>query len=335
LLFDQVLRRYFANAKWEVKEGQSGWNNTTRFVESESRRYVLRIYETHRDKDKVRFEHELLLALSVQSLPFEVPVPQRCGDGSTIVELTDGTQRLACLFAYIEGKRPAEDDSNVVYSLGQAAGILSKALSRLTVKGDPIYPPYYEMDLSHPQCTEDKVAAFCSEPPIVFQGESVQLRAIGVAIERFRVFLPQFRALPHQLIHGDINHSNCLVSEVDNNKLTAVLDFEFCTYDLRVMELAVLVSGLLADDQPLASIESLLTGFGEQLQLNRDEVEAIPLLVELRIFDVFLHFLGRFWDGVDGEDVLRVQTLSAFDGLLMLEKHSQALSSISFRHLTT
>jgi homoserine kinase type II len=333
LPFDQVLRRYFANAKWEVKEGQSGWNNTTRFVESEGRRYVMRIYETHRDKDKVQFEHDLLLALSEQSLPFEVPVPQHCDDGSTIVEMTDGTQRLACLFAYIEGERPAEDDPTVVYSLGQAAAILSKALSGLTFKGNPIYPPYYEMDLSHPRCTADKVAAFCSEPPIVFQEEKVQLRAIGEAIERFRIFLPQFRALPHQLIHGDMNHSNSLVSEEEGNNITALLDFEFCTRDLRVMELAVIVSGLLSDDQPLAGIERLLTGFGEQLQLNRDEVEAIPLLVELRILDVFLHFLGRYWDGVDGEDVLREQTLSAFDGLLKLEKHSQVLSSLSLQYI--
>lgn len=333
--FDQVLQRYFTNEQWKVEEGQSGWNNTTRFVESEGCRYVMRIYETHRDVEKVRFEHEVLLALSKLTLPFQVPIPQRCMDGSTIVELMDGTQRLACLFAYIEGKRPDEGDGNVVYSIGQVAGQLSKALSGLEFIDTPVYPPYYEMDKAHPLCTADKVATFCNEPPLAFQGESAQLRTIGEAIERFRVFLPQFRALPHQLIHGDMNHSNCLVSVEEGSKISAVLDFEFCTHDLRVMELAVIVSGLLSDDQPLTGIESLFTGFGEQLQLNRAEVEAIPLLVELRILDVFLHFLGRYWDGVDGEDVLREQTMSAFDGLLKLQKHSDALSTLSFRHLTT
>lgn len=332
--FEQVLQRYGINEGWQLIQGLSGWNNTTRFVEKNGQRWVLRIYETHRDVDKIRYEHEILLALNELKLPFQVPYPMRCDDGSTLIQLTDGSERLACLFSYIEGRRPEENDAAIVHAIGQATGQLRKALSELKVKSKPLYPPYYEMDSAHPLCTPEQVAVFCSTPPSEFNGEAAELQLVGKAIESFRDMLPQFRELPHQLIHGDINHSNLLVSHVaDNHKIAAILDFEFCTYDLRVMELAVIVSGLLSSEQPMVSIEAFLKGAGEHLQLERREVEAIPLLVELRVLDVFLHFLGRFLDGVDGASVLREQTLSAFEGLKKLSVLREALLEVSFRHL--
>ncbi len=334
--FDQILRRYFASGEWKVEEGQSGWNNTTRFVEADGHRWVLRVYETHKDTGKIRFEHEILLALCELSLPFQIPVPIRCDDGSTLVRLADGTERLACLFAYIEGRRPEEGSKEIAHALGAATGYLSKALGGLKVSGAPMYPPYYEMDSAHPLCTPDIVVKFCFTPPVEFQEEAVALRMIGEAIEKFRGYLPQFRSLPHQLIHGDINHSNSLVSRSDEreDRIAAILDFEFCTVDLRVMELAVIVSGFLTGENAMDNVEYFLSGVGQQLRLERAEVEAIPLLVQLRILDVFLHFLGRYLDGVDGEDVLREQTISAYEGLLQLAFHTNQLSELCNRQLS-
>jgi homoserine kinase type II len=327
--------RYFYNGDYKIVEGQSGWNNTTRFVEADGLRWVLRIYETHKDLEKIRFEHEILLALCELPLPFQVPVPVRADNGSTIVRLEDGTERLACLFSYIEGRRPEEGSREIAHSIGVATGQLSRALGDLKIEGSPIYPPYHEMDIAHPLCTQDKVTAFCNAPPIEFQGEAIALRAIGEALQNFRMYLPRFRSLPHQLIHGDINHSNLLVSESDPKRIAVILDFEFCTRDLRVMEIAVLISGFLTGENAMDNIEGFLSGAGEQLRLDMAEAEAIPLLVELRILDVFLHFLGRYLDGVDGEGVFREQTLSAYDGLRQLEKIGDELLKLSFRYLTT
>jgi homoserine kinase type II len=329
------LHRYFANGDCKIVEGLSGWNNTTRFVEADGHRWVLRIYETHKDSEKIRFEHEILLSLSGLSLPFQVPVPVRADNGSTIVRLEDGTERLACLFSYIEGRRPGEGSRENAYGIGVAAGYLSRVLGKLKIDASPMYPPYYEMDSAHPLCTPDKVAAFCKAPPIEFQGEAIALREIGEAIQNFRTYLPRFHSLPHQLIHRDINHSNSLVSESDPNRIAAILDFEFCTRDLRVMEIAVIISDFLIGKNAMDNIEGFLSGMGEQLRLAWEEAEAIPLLVELRILDVFLHFLGRYLDGVDGEDVLREQTLSTLDGLRQLERAGDELGKLSFRHLMT
>ncbi|QMV44690.1 phosphotransferase [Cohnella cholangitidis] len=135
--FDQVLRKYFADGNWKVAEGQSGWNNTTRFIEADGTRWVLRIYETHKDEAKIRYEHEILLALNELSLPFKVPMPIPNIDGSTIVRLEDGSERLACLFTYIEGQRPEEGSLEMGYAFGVATGQLSKALANVMVTGRP------------------------------------------------------------------------------------------------------------------------------------------------------------------------------------------------------
>lgn len=332
--FDQVLKRYGIKDGWQLIQGQSGWNNTTRFVELGGQRWVLRIYETHRDADKIRFEHEILLALNELELPFGIPLPARCEDGSTFVQLTDGSERFACLFTYIKGSRPEENNPAIIHAIGQVTGQLSKALSELKVMSKPMYPPYYEMDSAHPLCTPAHVNAFCVAPPSEFHNEARELQVIGKAIESFRAQLPQFRELPHQLIHGDINHSNLLVSD-DRGvlQIAAILDFEFCTQDLRVMELAVIVSGLLSGKQAMGNIAAFLSGTGEYLQLERREVEAIPLLAELRILDVFLHFLGRYLDGVDGVSVLREQTLSAYEGLVQLNQLKDELLKLCNQHL--
>ncbi|GAA3327873.1 hypothetical protein GCM10020331_069570 [Ectobacillus funiculus] len=35
------------------------------------------------------------------------------------------------------------------------------------------------------------------------------------------------------------------------------------------------------------------------MKLTEAEIAMIPILIQLRRLDVFLHFLGRHWDGID------------------------------------
>ncbi len=335
--FDDVLEQYWPDGEWSITEGKTGWNNTTRYVQAEGRRWVLRIYETHREASKVAFEHAVLRELNEMALPFNVPCPILARDGSSYVFTGDGTERLACVFPYLEGDRPTGKDSRVAASIGAAAAQLSIALAHVHNAIKPQYPPYYELDQAHPLCTPDRVASFCSEPPEAFAAEAGRLAVIGQALGDIRSFLPRLRELPHQLIHGDINHSNLLGGQ----NMTAVLDFEFCTWDVRVMELAVIVAGLLSeseqpsDSEDLSQIEAMLSGFGEKLRLSREEVEAIPILVRLRKLDVFLHFLGRYWDGVDDASVLLAQIRSAESGLQRYIALEKPIERMCYNYLTT
>jgi Ser/Thr protein kinase RdoA (MazF antagonist) len=145
--------------------------------------------------------------------------------------------------------------------------------------------------------------------------------------------LPALRELPHQLIHGDINDSNLLAAKEEPSRIAAVLDFEFCTRDLRAMEPAVVVSGLLEADRSRDAVPALLEGYARRVRLTLAEAEAIPRLVRLRKLDVFVHFLGRYLDGVDGDEALREQIVSAAEGLARLDRCARELNGWCARWL--
>lgn len=58
-----------------LRKRSGGWNNTTYFVDKDARRAVLRIYDTHRDRNKIEFEHAVLQKLAILDLPFKTPFP--------------------------------------------------------------------------------------------------------------------------------------------------------------------------------------------------------------------------------------------------------------------
>ncbi|MFC0213349.1 phosphotransferase [Paenibacillus chartarius] len=373
-----------------------GKNNTTRIIEAgpERTRYVLRVYETHRDEAKLAFEHAVLLALAElrreeagpavsggagragcggsedgagsggmglaesmsgsrtggvsgpAGMRLQTPVPQRLPDGATFARVPAGegsADKLAALFSYTEGVNPALVSEAQLESFGRAVGLLSERLQRVRVPLQPAYRPYYELEHTHPLCPPHSVAAFCAEPPAAFRPLGAELLAIRDRLRQAGEALPGLRRLPHALVHGDLNASNVLADA--DGEIVAVLDFEFVTRDLRVMELAVCLSDVLDADEPGGAdersagarvparprVEALLRGYGARL--TAAEVEALPLLVLLRRLDVFIHFLGRYWDGVDTEAMVREQIASAASHIGWLDRHTGQLMELCRRYV--
>lgn len=327
--FEAFLSRYDPGRRWTVSEGESGWNNTTRIAENDlGDKRVLRIYETHKDADKIAFEHEVLLKLGEAALPFAVPRPIALPDGTTFATLADGTGRFAALFTYTAGKRPNGSEPAVAESIGEAAGRLSLALRELRPTAVPAYLPCYELEQTHPSCPGTVIASFCEAPPAAFHDLQESLLRIGDAMRVFQSALQNVRRLPHQLVHGDINDSNLLADLNDPSRIAAILDFEFCTTELRAMEPAVALAGLIGESGDLGAAAAFLTGFGRIAPLMEAEIDALPVLMRLRRLDVFVHFLGRFLSGVDYASVLRQQTMETAAGLALLDRQEDEIRSM-------
>ncbi|GAA0135399.1 hypothetical protein YSY43_22390 [Paenibacillus sp. YSY-4.3] len=321
-----ILEQYPPEYRGEMHQGASGWNNTTYFVEGGLRRSVLRIYETHQDIEKIRFEHTVLQALNVEhTLSYRVPRPVCTISGETTVRLIDGTGRYACMFEYIEGTRPQGDESIAALSFGEAAGEMMEHLAEIDPGIRPSYRPYYELPQSYPICSRDVVLEFCKQPPPPFLDLQEPLGELGLAYQDLLEKLHGLEKLPQQLIHGDLNYSNLLVNEDDPTQVTALLDFEFCTKDVRAMEPAVIISGLLGqgEDKDREAVSQFCQGFGSRVRLTGEELEAIPVLLRLRQIDVFLHFMSRFLLGTDGPEVLHEQIRSTSAGLRQLERSGE------------
>ncbi|WP_239004596.1 phosphotransferase enzyme family protein [Paenibacillus tepidiphilus] len=289
-----------------MKERSGGWNNTTYMVDSARGRAVLRIYNTHRDRNKIEFEHTVLQQLDKLPLPFSTPLPLTAAGGETMVELEE-SGKYACLFRYIEGVTPLEEGSGYYASFGTSAGILSEVLAEIEPELPPVYRPYYELRTAYPLCTNAAVREICLNPPAELADLSPELETLYSAYTDIAESLPGLAELPHQLVHGDLNASNLLVDGGNHRKVAALLDFEFCTRDLRAMEPAVILSGWVGHAEQEAAVREFWDGFSRRIQLSAAEIEAIPVLMLLRKIDVFLHFTSRYLEGTDEPQVLREQ----------------------------
>ena len=106
-----------------------------------------------------------------------------------------------------------------------------------------------------------------------------------------------FPKLPRQLIHRDVHVNNVLF---DNGRLTGWLDFDIGQRNVRIFDMAYLLSGLLiGNTEKFESIEqwhtiykNLLHGYCEVNPLSDNEINALPVLM------IVIEFLFVwFWDG--------------------------------------
>lgn len=160
--FTAYLDAYAFAEPCHIESRESGMNNTTRIISSGNKKFVLRIYNNHKDIDIVRLEHEVLNDLNKQKLAFKVPIPVQNKQGETISVATDGT--LSSLFQFIDGDRPTVSNPAHVYALGVTAAKLSSALSGINPKGLPLYSPYFMLENTYALMDEEAFLQWQSFP---------------------------------------------------------------------------------------------------------------------------------------------------------------------------
>ncbi|AIQ68677.1 aminoglycoside phosphotransferase [Paenibacillus graminis] len=311
-----------------LRKRRGGWNNTTYFVENSTHHAVLRIYDTHRDRNKIEFEHAVLQKLGSLPLPFKIPVPIGTHTGETLIELKEAGGKFACLFKYIEGDSPVEEETGYFESFGEAAGTLSVVLADINPGLVPVYRPYYELRQAYPLCTGEVIRDLCLNPPLPFTELAQELGLLCRAYEDIADSLAGLQELPHQLVHGDLNASNLLLETSDHRQVAALLDFEFCTRDVRAMEPAVILSGLLGQAEAKKAVRDFCRGFSRRVRLSEAEIKAVPVLMLLRKVDVFLHFVTRYLEGTDEAHVLQEQVRLLSEDVTRLSAHTSIMLEI-------
>ena len=308
-LDDALLREglaHFLDAPDAVlRPTEGGANNVVRFVETRGKTHVLRVYNNGNQTDHVQYEHALLKALQAQAphMSFALPrfYPSRHDPAKTFAEVSNGAQ--ACVCDVIPGVLPKTTNPQV---LGRAAGELTTAMAAVVIELKAPTPPYFDIWAVHTHINPEAYARETEKPEMDFiRGAITTLTAaFAECMERVETYKD---TLPMQLIHGDLHYDNCLVAETQD-RVSGVLDFEFAAYDWRAMELAVCLSKYAAEDRPLDLIESFVTGYSERGELTRAEAEALPDLINLRIFSNVLFFIGR---SLAGEDTIEAFTKRA------------------------
>jgi Ser/Thr protein kinase RdoA (MazF antagonist) len=120
-------------------------------------------------------------------------------------------------------------------------------------------------------------------------------------VVRSEVIIKQALAmhLPEQQIHADAHFDNILVNA---GAVSGVLDFEFSSWDWRVMDCVVGLSKYVGMDDVEVSFRDWVSGYGSTSKLTKDEVSLIPDLIILRILSNVVYFVGRAVFGEDSFD---------------------------------
>ena len=277
---------FFTDANLKISPTSGGVNNVVQYVEDSSgKRYILRVYNNGLNSVRVKWEHDILSKLKGKQLSFSIPTMlPALATGETHVKLSSGAE--ACAMDLIPGTLPK---LTAVEDIGRASGELCTALADVAVDAAASpNPPYFELFKVHHAVTREaffevmkgpefngcRAAATELVAAIVDMEEKIkssqymslpkQVRVINhanqAAEKNLRPSIP-----PHQLIHGDLHYDNVLV---ENGHVTGLLDFEFCAYDWRAMELAVCLSKYAGEKEALQYFDTFVTGFAKHGRLT-------------------------------------------------------------------
>ena len=275
----------------ELSPLPGGTNNPVLLVRTGVGEFVWKSYTMHADPAPIRYEHRLLTWLAAQGLSFAVPSPVPARDGETLVAAQGGRQAL---FPRLPGARPDHCDPAQIEALGAALGELDAALAAYPPTPRPGVALYGDLDRIHrevpdPYALTPVALGLPDAPPYAaFLGWWREEMA------RVRVFADgQYRALPRQVIHGDVAIGNFLVLD---GRVTAILDFEIAGPDARALDLAAglkYTMRIWEIPEPLVMARAFCRGYARRVALTEEEVEALPRLIRLRDATGSVWRLGR------------------------------------------
>lgn len=315
---------------WQVSTLAPGTNNVVERVVAPAGEYVLRVYSNHVEPARLRFEHGVLARLGQAGLPFALPVPLATTSGALYAELTDadGATALATLTPLIAGEHPDRDDLAQAVAGGEALGLLDVALVRIGVDDDAVEGVSWRSygDLAHCHPLVPDPAAAIAEMPLAAAVRARLVAGYAWLMERIPAL---YGTLPRQLVHEDYSPDNILMV---GPRVTGVLDFEFCTRDVRAMDLTVALSWWpvahfgSGDEWPI--VAAVARGYARQVRLEPEEVAAIPVLFRLRGYTSLIHRLGRWRAGLSPLPAVTERALAAVEREEWLEANGARLMEV-------
>ena len=317
---------------WRISPLVGGTNNVMwRADTADGQSYVLRLSADLTRAPRMRYEAKLLQALAEKDLPFRLPVPLQANSGDIIVRFAQeqGSEMLATLSPLLPGNlhdRPPE--RNDLLSASHAAlalALLDKALATLPDIQPPggytPLPPFGEFAHWHP-LVSDPLAAVERLP--IDREQVKQIRAfLTTVLENVPAL---YATLPQQVLHRDYDPGNILL---DQQRVTAVLDFEFAARDIRVLDLCVALSwwpaNLLGTGKEWDLIDTFGAAYTHQIALSEEELLAIPTVFRLRDATSLVHRMGRYLAGMETETRMQSRVEHSLWREAWLSVHQQTL----------
>jgi homoserine kinase type II len=285
-----------------------GTNNQVWLVETENGpSYVLRLIAGVADLIHVRYEAALLTMLHDTALPFHLPfpLPTRAGDIPNLIELDNAELAIATLTPFLPGHLPARNaatSTQVGVALAQLdAALASIPPASLPTNAGSAHFLYGDLSHCHP-LVPDPITA------VEHLLEPAQARPISSILRQTQQDWETLTAqdLPQQMLHRDCGPGNVLV---DEERVTAILDFEFAGIDRRVFDLCVALSWwpvrLMGTGQEWELIDSLGRAYTAYVPLTEEELLTLPASLRMRDTTSLIYRIGRYIAGQESEKTIQ------------------------------
>lgn len=241
-------------------------------------RYVVKVSSPDEPDEILEIEVDLMRHVARTTEGFSpAPIATKNGDYLVKHASESGETRIRVV-EYLEGGllasvRPRTDA--LLYDLGNRVAQLASALGAY-----PDHPPA-RIDFDWALGRSGLVMERCLE---LFTGEELAL--VQEVLSEWRTRESEFLGLGSQVIHGDINDHNVLVSAVGEGARTVsgIIDLGDAHSAPRVFDLGIALAYAVMDtDDPLLAAAAVVRGFHDRTPLSEDEVNVAYTLMRARL----------------------------------------------------
>ncbi len=296
----QILERY-SISDFIFKPITEGIANTSFVIESDGKKYVLRVYaQNKRTNEDVLFEVSFQDYLRSHNIPIPVIYPNKEGKELTVTEINDKNWQ-SILMQFAEGKSVTEHPSTtLVIELAQLQAKMHLLGATFAEESNKPKKPWNEL--------RDSLAVKLESIPLK------QEDALAF-IERVKEYSYRLNPeLPHGYNHLDIDFDgNVLTHE---NTVSAIVDFEDLEYSPMVVCLGYSLWNIL-DDEGIDAMHLYLREYEKIRPLVPIEREALSHVIFFRNYVIGIVRLMLWEEDTPIEDIT---------SLIELEKNIPALN---------
>ena len=231
---------------------------------------VLKLATEGGSSDVLDLERVAAEAIATSGVGIAVPrvLPTRHGLLEARYDVPGGEPLRARVLEFVPGVPWGEAEPPTAQRREQLGRCVARIAYALAPVAHGVARRTHQWDLTAVTAHRDRIALVPSERRHLVD----QALSLYVASAR-----PYLDALPHSVIHGDINDENVLVS---GDRVSGLLDFGDCLYNPTVCDLAIALTYLVFDEpDPLAAAAEIVAAYHGIRPLSVPEVEVLfPLI---------------------------------------------------------
>jgi len=273
-----------------------GTNNTIYYVEAQAGKFVLKFYGDTTASAQIEYEHTLLKHLQEAGVSFSVPAPVPAASGETLVFVEDNEPPLArvALLPLLPGQSADRKNLRHTYAAGRALGELHCALAGFDPKGQTNQlPPWGDLD-----CIHSLVTDALKVPQSLLLNPNQQARLHNTLMGVLEAKSRLYTTLPVQTVHADYLSSNIVIEQ---DQVVGILDFEFATRDLRLMDYICGLDHFALFPWKSVShwdfVQAFYTGYSEYISFTPEEVQELPNAWLLQRASSIIYWTGWLREG--------------------------------------